>query len=90
MIADRMINTHNSKIIACTLPNGDMCWISGASRERYNSDTKTTWLEVFYNGKWYIDRIEHDADMTFTPGVGFADNGVDQTTLIESPFQDIN
>lgn len=90
MIADRMINTHNSKIMACTLPSGENVWINGISRERYNYDEKTTYMEFFYNGKWYIDRIEHDEDLTFTPGVGFATNGVDQTTLIESPVQEIN
>jgi len=90
MFADRFINTHTGAVIATTLPNGDVVQISGPSRSRYSTSEKTTWLEILYNGKWYIDRIEHDADMTFTPGVGFADNGVDQTTLIESPVQDVN
>ena len=90
MFADRFINTHTGAIIATTLPNGDTCWKYGIRRDRYSNDKKTSYFEVFYNGKWYIDEIEEDEDLTFTPGVGFNSNGVTQTTLVESPIQDIN
>jgi hypothetical protein len=90
MNADRFINTHTRAVVSTTLPNGDTVWVSGPNRVRYSHEEKATYYETLYRGKWYIDDIEEDADITFTVGVGFTYPGTVQTTLVESPIQEIN
>lgn len=76
-MAERLIDTHTSKVIAGTLPSGDIFWQSGTYRQRYSPTDEAMYYEILVSGTWYIQTTTLDSSLS-------------ASGLTESPVQEIN